>query len=651
MFKRNLLLAMIIVLVALCFRGLLYFEIKDVAFIKAPILDSHFYQEQAKQILGEDIDPRLSYKHKPFFMSPGYPYFLALTSLIPAVSDLEAAIFTQYLIGAALAVLLFLITARFTTLKIAFITGMLAAIYRPLAFYESHLLADALACFFVVLMLHLLYIALDFAKPGIGLFFLSGVIGGVSVLMRTNYLLFCLLVPLGVWLSSNRFNARESIARSLLVLAGVLSVIMPVIIRNALLPGGAPLITNNLGINLYIGNNPRANGSYKPLMEAVASYDPEAADYAQQQAGKKMTSIEVSAFYRNKALEFIATHPLKALKLTARKALMLFNDYEIPQIYNIHYYARISRLISAPWLPTFGWIFVPGAVGMVTGLRNWRRYILIYLLILSVSASVIPFFITARFRLAIAVSLMIFSGIAIQRMLDLARYGRIKELSLSLLVAVVALIICLLPLPVDFTESGMVYAHAQLASAYRKLGDDEAALAEMLKFLEHEPNNSRMLYNVGYLNLVLGRLSEAERYLERAVSADADFANAWGLLFEVRYRLGKKLEAKSALTKLKAIMPQHPKIDYNLGVLCMELGDLHCAMQAMQRSLVQSPDDPLAISNLATLYANIGELKRARELYQRALELVPELSQAKNNLARLEKIMDTQTTIQYGNDR
>jgi hypothetical protein len=82
-----------------------------------------------------------------------------------------------------------------------------------------------------------------------------------------------------------------------LVLAGLAVVLLPVALRNYAVGGGFHLTTSQLGTNLFIGNNPAADGSYVSLRPGRGSPEYERADataLAVQATGRSLTAGEVS---------------------------------------------------------------------------------------------------------------------------------------------------------------------------------------------------------------------------------------------------------------------------------------------------------------------------------------------------------------------
>ena len=85
-----------------------------------------------------------------------------------------------------------------------------------------------------------------------------------------------------------------------LVIAGTLLGLSPVVVRNYAVGGGLYLTTSQLGPNFYIGNNPTADGTYRPLRfgRGAAEFERlDATEIAERAAGRQLNPNEVSRYW------------------------------------------------------------------------------------------------------------------------------------------------------------------------------------------------------------------------------------------------------------------------------------------------------------------------------------------------------------------
>ena len=118
--------------------------------------------------------------------------------------------------------------------------------------------------FFVALLLFLLTRIEQRLGPGV--IAAAGAATGALILNRENA--FVLVPILVLWLLTSRRDdaARVAGLRAAIFLTGAFAVLLPVGLRNYHVGGTFALTTSHLGPNFYIGNNPRASGSYESLL-------------------------------------------------------------------------------------------------------------------------------------------------------------------------------------------------------------------------------------------------------------------------------------------------------------------------------------------------------------------------------------------------
>jgi len=187
------------------------------------------------------------------------------------------------------------------------------------------------------------------------------------------------------------------------------------------------LTTAQLGPNFYIGNNPKASGSYESLVPGRG--DPiyeraDAAALASQAAGRALSPREVSAYWVRRSLDYIRTQPLHWLGLTGRKVLLAVNAREIPDTESLEAYAESAPLLDAlRWLD-FGVVLTLGAFGAWMSRRDWRRHLLLYLAGAGMVLAIAAFFVVARYRHPLAPLVVLFAGAGVGSLLQLRGAGK-----------------------------------------------------------------------------------------------------------------------------------------------------------------------------------------------------------------------------------
>jgi len=234
---------------------------------RAPVSDEVVYDALARSLVH---DHSYSIDGVPTaYRPPGYPAFLAVIYGLFGPNQFAAKA-VQALLDSITAVILFVI-ARKVSPKAGIIAGALWCIFPPAILYVNYLLSESLTVFLVALSLLWMYDTSTRLSPR---WLLAGLTIGFLILTKPIFLLLpVLLLTLGKKLNMGRING--------VVLAGaVLLVLAPWIVRNQVELGYTGLSTNG-GMNLFIGNNPDATGSFQgkiPPELAVDSIDEVARD-------------------------------------------------------------------------------------------------------------------------------------------------------------------------------------------------------------------------------------------------------------------------------------------------------------------------------------------------------------------------------------
>src|SRR6185369_6448999 len=184
---------------------------------------------------------------------------------------------------------------------------------------------------------------------------------------------------------------------------GLAIVLLPVAIRNYAVGGGFYLTTSQFGPNFFIGNNANADGTYMSLRfgRGAPEYErQDATELAEHATGRTLTPSEVSSYWTDRALDFITAHPAQWVSLVGRKFLLLVNATEMLDTESQESYAEWSwPLRLGGWFGHFG-VLVPLAVlGMFLAWPDRRRLAILYVMTGTYMASVLMFYVFARYRL------------------------------------------------------------------------------------------------------------------------------------------------------------------------------------------------------------------------------------------------------------
>ncbi len=494
-----------------------------------PHRDSIAYVDRAREILNGDFWGSGVYFHS----APLYPYFLALVMGPAGATGLWWVRVVQALLSGVTAGLLGLTALRLFGRAAAVATTVMAVLYAPFLFYSGELLEITLTMFFLALAAWAMARE-ELSSPGlVGV----GALLGAAALGKPNLLLLAPLILLHLgFLRPLRKPLSWPWRRGLLLTLGVLLLVLPFTLRNRLVGDDWVLISSNGGINLFIGNNPQANGGFQVPTAMQADLENSNRRVASRAVGRELKPSEASRFWGGRAWRFMKTRPLEAGALFWRKAGLLIGAYEIPNHFNFYFF----REYLAPALrwPLAGYTLVLplGVLGLVFGLRRNRAARLAAASLLLIAASVVLFFVTSRYRLPALIWLLPFAGQGLVMLLGMLRERRWRLLPLALVLLVGVSLLMRLPLvgAKDFHDDFVTLAHY-----WGSKGDWEKAAHYNREALRQNDRSAMAWQNLGYALTQLGLSEEdtdrAEECYYKALELDPTNAYAYGNLAHIYF--------------------------------------------------------------------------------------------------------------------
>lgn len=525
---------LIVFLSALLLRLAYLWELRDADVSYILVGDAYLYDRWAREIarghwLGDTV----------FYQAPLYPYVLAALywllppSLVPSVVVVRLV---QALLGATTCVLLALAGRAFFSPAVGLIAGGILAAYAPAVFFGGLIQKAVLDLLLAAALLWLLgRLVLD---PRAGRLLAAGLTLGLLCLTRENALV---LVPvIGVWLlvACGGLPARRRLGYVGLFLAGMGLVLGPVALRNRVVGGEWFLTTAQLGPNLFIGNNSRANGLYAPLRWGRG--DPrlerqDATELAEGVLGRRLTAGEVSRYWTGRTLADIRAEPGRWLRLLGWKLALTWNGDEIIDSEDPAVYADSSVLLRGlGWLVHFGTVAPLAAVGLWATRARWRRLWLLYAMLAAVTASVVLFYVFARYRYLLVPVVVLFAAAGIRGVVEAWQGRRGQELAVAAGTFLAGALCVNLPLVRDTTARAVMY---------RNMG---ATLARE------------------------GLPEEALRYFEKAVAANPAYVEGQLSLARVLAGLGRREDAITQYRRVLRLRPGLPEAESGLRALLGE---------------------------------------------------------------------------------
>jgi tetratricopeptide (TPR) repeat protein len=556
-----------------------------------------------------------------FHSSPVYPYILGIIYRLFG-HRYGAVWFVQSLFGIGSCLLIFSIARALLGRRAGLVAGIVAALYVPFVFFDFEILMISIVIFFVLLAIRMMMAYRE--HPNVWRALAAGGSLGLAALGKPNILLFVPFAFFWLWWALRGADGgraaqlpRVAWSGMALVLAGVVVVIAPMTINNYVVGGDLVLTSSNGGINFWIGNNDSADGTFLVRSGMRADLFGGSKLAAEEALGRELRPSEVSAYWLGEGLKFDREHPGRAFQLLGRKFLLFWNAYEIPNHYDINFFRTVSKTLRLdPFV--FAWVVPLGFLGIYASRRSWRKLMLVYLFAGAYLISLMPFFVTSRYRLPVVPIMIIFSGYGAtwlwKRIKAHERSGWIAPVA----VLAVALIVVNLPL-VDFTFGPQ---YAIVGGIYRDAGDYADAVKYYQLAVDASPEFDLAYNSLGSSLHRLRRFREAEGALLKAVEINPGLASAQSNLGFLYLEMGRLDEARTRLLAATGLDPDLKPAWQNLARLGIMTNDMDMAEAALKEMLRLDPGDAYAHWNLAIIYSRdptrhdecIAEVRKAAAL-------------------------------------
>jgi len=453
---------------------------------RVPVLDERENLDLAAAIASGNLP------QAPFYRAPGYALALAclrwagvsVGGLFPAALLLGAAL------HAACAALVSRISGRWFGGGAALCAGLLVALDPVLVHFATQALDATLSLALFLAGLDFLTRAL--AQPGRGRAWAgAGVFWALATLVRPNYLLAWALTPALALLApgtrARRFRACAGALSGALLFAATAA-------WQWRLCGVAGFLPWQGAYNLWSANRPGANGRFftqqLSLPPELARANPARAEsiilFERETGGAPVDIPAMNAHWRARFEDEALSHPLRWGALMARKAYALLNNWEQ---YNNKTFAFHKAL--SPWLRwnplCWGLLLVLGCLGGARlALESPRQAAALACVAAACAASILLFFVSARFRLPLVAVLAALAGGVAGLPARWRSWPRGLRLGAAAAAAACALV-AFSSLGGVADTSTFAADHVLLARAAFTVGDDAMALREANEALKLQP--------------------------------------------------------------------------------------------------------------------------------------------------------------------
>ncbi|HHS49816.1 MAG TPA: tetratricopeptide repeat protein [candidate division Zixibacteria bacterium] len=562
--------------VALLYRAAHLFFWSRTPYFSTPTLDELYHHVWAGSVAGGNLRMSL-----PFFRAPLYPYMLGGIYAIFGDGPWPPRI-VQGIIGIVACCLVYVLAIRVSgSRRAGIVAGMIIALSPMPALFESRLLLDFLLVPLGALVLILLIDAVE-RRPFFSI--LPGISIGLFALARPNILaVFPFLIAWLIWVKGKRFKiSGEGIKNAVLLILGLVLAISPAMVHNLSRGSRAPIATQG-GLNLYLGNNPQTDGITPILPGHGGDWTLiDAWRDAETETSHCLSFDELDRFYRNKAIRWGLANPQASLKLLGRKVLLLLSGIE----HGNNGSPEFFKTMSPPLYSSFAWRFLLPVALLFLPLLRWnRRLSLMAIFFLAYSATVVLFFVNARFRLPLMVPLAVFVSMPLGEGALLRTRPR-YILAGALFIA--GLLVCTIFPAGKLGARGMAESYFALGNLHLRNGETARADSLYSLALETSPGIDRANLNRGIIAFREGDLARAREFFAEEARLDG----------------GKRELALS-----------------NLGVVARISADTSSALDFGARSITDNPNSTAPYINFAQSLLEFGMADSAIAVAMRGLDI------------------------------
>lgn len=480
--------------------------------------DDYIFDNWALDILrGNWLGDRAIY----IYRMPLYVYFLSFVYYLFGHSY-WAVYITQSIIGAASCVVVYSIGRMIFSPACGLVAGLIMALYGPLLYYNGMLVGETVGIFLTCMaFLYLLFFARDGKRRHL---LFAGLCIGLSMLVRGNMLIVLPFIIAWLVFKMKKEDARAVALSMAAFILGVALAVLPIIVRNYVQEKDFVPVTALGGLNIYIGNSFEADGRYnlvKRIGNNAETMIRDSIEVAENAAGRKLKPSEVSNYWVKETLASIGRNgPAYLVPLMAKKIVLFWNSYELPDIWDYYFIKRYIPIISFP-LINFSVIAALAFLGAYVARVQKKDISLLGVFVVGYMVSLVAVFITSRYRIQVVPFLAVLAGYAVINLPAILKMPAKKAVTCAA-IFLAAIAFCNIPV----VRTSFETSYNSLGVLLKRAGMIEDAITTYNKAIEIAPNYPSPYYNLGILYRDSGQTDMAVQYFRKALEAAPDFKQA-----------------------------------------------------------------------------------------------------------------------------
>lgn len=568
----------IVFAVALVFRLACFIQSFDNPLLFLQVLDESYYIGLAKAIasgfiLGErDL----------FYMDPLYGYLLGAFFWLFGPDLLYTRIF-QIILDSVNSALVAIIGARFGGKVAGLAGGLLYAVYGPVTFFSLLILKVTIS---LTLTLVFVIVLLRAVEGGKWTWWVAlGITGALAIFTRANHAIMVVLAPV-IYMAISRPAMARFVKNMACYLAGLMIILSAGVVRNYAAVGELAILTSAGGRVLYLSQNPY-NLNCTTNLPPFAHGGPENVNMdlhreAEKRLGKKLASSEVSNYWRDEALRFMADNPGTMVMILARKLYGSVGDYEISDNHSYKLWGRFAWGLELPF-PTFAFLLAAGVPGLLLLTRRDKHALCLWLPVCGTLLTMMIFCPSARYRMEAIPFLAVGAGFCVILVREWIARGEKARLAVFA-VAFFSLFAVSKSFPKGVNSGDEEFS---LSKAYLNINNTKSAWETANRGAKLFPDQDRFPRMMGLVAMSGGDAETSIKMTSHALSMRPDSAEGWHNLGLAHLMKGDTARAVECLSK--AIELEAGPMSYiALGRAYEKMGDKEKAIAQYERYIAQA---------------------------------------------------------------
>lgn len=579
-----------------------------------PVIDAASYHNFAATWIESGLRDSTTAWHAAF-----YPLFLALVYSLFGVS-VYGAMVVQLALGSLTCAGIGLLARRLFGNGAGWFSGLFAAIYGPLVFYEAALMSAGWSVTWSLLMCW--NVCRPMPRNALVRGAIIGVLAAGAALIRPELIAGyagALLVRLkGVSFrdSAARIAAGRTAAATIMMFYAI---VLPVGWMNKSFTDRLSWLPVNGGLNVYIANS----GDLCATLGARPGPDYDRIVNLPKQAGLQNLEEQNQFFYRT-TFERMVNEPLSIIRGLFWKAVVLLSSREISldlDGYAVHDYSSLLPLLQ--WKAgNFGFpfgILLPGAL-LIFWRRDRRELSPLLGLVLISALALIALSPASRYRLILIPPLLILAGGGLMAGISWWHENR-RRWPVLLMIGVTAV---LQSWPGPFCLESFDFKAERYRMIGQRVQDPVLARPWLERARSRDDSDPQTYFFLAMNSWSGGSLEQALREINQALVIAPDFNLGLMLKSDILSEMDAHAAAREALQSALAANPALTDAGIRLAASFARDGLFAEAIQAIDQALIVAPHHNGALATAASIKIDAGQPRTALNILQELLKEFPD---------------------------